>query len=78
MAFVITCKNAVAGRRFTTGCKSRLRKAAIMTTKRSTLILTLLAASAVAQQAPPYPMSAVVTGLTWADATTIVHQATGL
>ena len=54
-----------------------LRKTAIMTTKHSTLILALLAASAVAQQAPPYPMSAVVTGLTWADATTIVHQATG-
>ena len=57
--------------------KSRSRKAAIMTTKRSALILTLLTASAVAQQEPPYPMSTIITGLTWADATTIVHQATG-
>jgi hypothetical protein len=48
-----------------------------MTTKHSTLMLALLASSAVAQQAPPYPMSAVITKLTWADATTIVHQATG-
>jgi hypothetical protein len=48
-----------------------------MTTKRSILILALLATSAVAQQAPPYPMSTIVTSLTWADATTIVHQATG-
>ena len=57
--------------------KSRSRKAAIMTNKRSTLILALFTASAVAQQGPPYPMSTVVTGHTWADATTIVHQATG-
>ncbi len=77
MPFFITCKNTVPGRGFADGCKSRSRKAAIMTTKLSTLILALLAASAVAQQEPPYPMSTIITGLTWADATTIVHQATG-
>jgi len=48
-----------------------------MTTKRTTLILALLAASAIAQEEPPYPMSTIIAELTWADATSIVHQATG-
>ncbi|MFH1716432.1 MAG: DUF4185 domain-containing protein [Planctomycetota bacterium] len=48
-----------------------------MNTKGIALILALLAASAAAQQGPPYPMSSVITGVTWADAGTIVYQATG-
>lgn len=48
-----------------------------MNSKGIALILALLAASAVAQQQPPYPMSSVITALTWTDATAIVYQAAG-
>ncbi|MHC4678326.1 MAG: LamG-like jellyroll fold domain-containing protein [Planctomycetota bacterium] len=48
-----------------------------MNTRGIALTLALFAASAVAQQGPPYPMSGVITEITWADAGTIVYQATG-
>ncbi|UCC98636.1 MAG: DUF4185 domain-containing protein [Phycisphaerales bacterium] len=48
-----------------------------MNAKGIALILALHAVPAVAQQGPPYPMSGVITEITWADAGTIVHQATG-
>jgi len=48
-----------------------------MNTKGVALILVFLAASAAAQQGPPYPTSAVITEITWADAGSIVHQAAG-
>jgi Domain of unknown function (DUF4185)/Concanavalin A-like lectin/glucanases superfamily len=46
-------------------------------TKGIPLMLVLLASSAVALPGPPYPMSDCLTALTWADASTIVHQAAG-